>query len=199
MAAAARASTGGANGVAPLVFAAVVAAAVVLAASPGAAQSSGGGGSSCMTEMISLASCLGYMSGNSSAPKPSCCTALSSVVTSKPECLCMVLGGGASSLGVTINNTRALELPAACNVKTPPASQCSTVGVPIPSPTAPPASTTKTPPAAPAVPTETPAGTGGSKATPTTVTPGQQSSGSVGKAASMAAVIVSVAFALIHA
>uniref|UniRef100_J3MIX9 Bifunctional inhibitor/plant lipid transfer protein/seed storage helical domain-containing protein n=1 Tax=Oryza brachyantha TaxID=4533 RepID=J3MIX9_ORYBR len=161
-----------------------------------ALQSRGGGGSSCMTEMISLASCLGYMSGNSSAPKPSCCTALSSVGTSKPECLCMVLGGGASSLGVTINNTRALELPAACNVKTPPASQCSTVGVPIPSPTAPPASTT---PASPAAPPETPAGTGGSKATPTTVTPGQQSSGSVGKAASMAAVIVSVAFALIHA
>ncbi|XP_015645713.1 non-specific lipid transfer protein GPI-anchored 5 [Oryza sativa Japonica Group] len=175
----------------------LAAAAAILAASPVAAQGGGGGGGSgsCMTEIISLASCLGYMSGNSSAPKPSCCTALSSVVTSKPACLCAVLGGGASSLGVTINNTRALELPAACNVKTPPASQCSTVGVPMPSPATP------ATPAAPAVPSETPAGTGGSKATPTTATTttGQSASGgSVGKAASMATVVVSVAFALIH-
>ncbi|BAH93800.1 Os07g0174400 [Oryza sativa Japonica Group] len=109
----------------------LAAAAAILAASPVAAQGGGGGGGSgsCMTEIISLASCLGYMSGNSSAPKPSCCTALSSVVTSKPACLCAVLGGGASSLGVTINNTRALELPAACNVKTPPASQCSSKSI----------------------------------------------------------------------
>jgi hypothetical protein len=45
-------------------------------------------------------------------------------VTSNPRCLCVVLGGGASSLGVTINNTHALELPGVCSVKTPPASQC---------------------------------------------------------------------------
>jgi hypothetical protein len=57
-------------------------------------------------------------------PSSSCCSALSSVVTSNPRCLCVVLGGGASSLGVTINNTRALELPGVCSVKTPPASQC---------------------------------------------------------------------------
>uniref|UniRef100_A0A0E0LHP6 Bifunctional inhibitor/plant lipid transfer protein/seed storage helical domain-containing protein n=1 Tax=Oryza punctata TaxID=4537 RepID=A0A0E0LHP6_ORYPU len=185
-----------ARGVALAVVLAVAAA--ILAASPGTAQSGSG---SCMTEIISLAPCLGYMSGNSSAPKPSCCTALSSVVTSKPACLCAVLGGGASSLGVTINNTRALELPAACNVKTPPASQCNSVGVPMPSPTAPATPATRAPPAAPAVPSETPAGTGGSKATPTTATTttGQSASGgSVGKAASMAIVVVSVAFALIH-
>jgi hypothetical protein len=46
------------------------------------------------------------------------------VATSNPRCLCAVLGGGASSLGITINDTRALELPGACGVKTPPASQC---------------------------------------------------------------------------
>ncbi|KAG8100572.1 hypothetical protein GUJ93_ZPchr0013g36032 [Zizania palustris] len=171
----------------------MVATAALLAARPGAAQ----GGSSCMTEIISLAPCLGYMSGNSStAPKSSCCTALSSVVTSKPECLCNVLGGGASSLGVAINSTRALELPAACNVKTPPASQCNTVGVPVPSPTAAPATPTTT---TPAVPNVTPAGTG-SKATPTTVVTGQNSSGaSASTAASIAIVIVSAAFALISA
>ncbi|KAG8100573.1 hypothetical protein GUJ93_ZPchr0013g35753 [Zizania palustris] len=170
----------------------MVAAAALLAARPGAAQ----GGSNCMTEIISLAPCLGYMSGNSSTPKSSCCTALSSVVTSKPECLCKVLGGGASSLGVAINSTRALELPAACNVKTPPASQCNTVGVPVPSPTAAPATPTTT---TPAVPNVTPAGTG-SKATPTTVVTGQNSSGaSASTAASIVIVVVSAAFALISA
>ncbi|KAL5198796.1 hypothetical protein ABZP36_002308 [Zizania latifolia] len=169
----------------------MVVAAALLAARPGEAQS---GGDSCTMEIVSLAPCLDYMSGNASTPKPSCCTALSSVVTSKPECLCKVLGGGASSLGVAINNTRALELPAACNVKTPPASQCKTLGSPVPAPAAP-STPGRTPPAVPNAP---PAGTG-SKATPTT-TSGQNSSGeSIGKAASIAIVIVSAAFALISA
>ncbi|KAL5197378.1 hypothetical protein ABZP36_000890 [Zizania latifolia] len=177
--AAARASGGVALGVV------MVVAVALLAARPGAAQS---GGDSCTTEIISLAPCLDYMSGNASTPPPSCCTALSSVVTSKPECLCKVLGGGASSLGIAINNTRALELPAACNVKTPPASKCNTLGAPLPSPAV---------PSTPGVPNAPPAGTG-SKATPTTG--GQSSSGeSVSKAASIAIVIVSAAFALISA
>uniref|UniRef100_A0A0D9WW24 Bifunctional inhibitor/plant lipid transfer protein/seed storage helical domain-containing protein n=1 Tax=Leersia perrieri TaxID=77586 RepID=A0A0D9WW24_9ORYZ len=188
-----------ANGVAAA-LAAVVAIVVLVssAARPAAAQGS------CMTEIISLAPCLGYISGNSTAPKPACCTALSSVVKSKPECLCSVLGGGASSLGVTVNNTRALELPAACNVKTPPPSQCSTVGVPVAAPTSSPASpATGAPPAAPAVQNGTPVGTG-SKATPTTATTTGGQSNSGGRvseaAASMVMIaVVSVAFALSHA
>ncbi|KAG8100571.1 hypothetical protein GUJ93_ZPchr0013g37940 [Zizania palustris] len=165
----------------------MVVAVVLLAARPGAAQS---GSDSCTTEIISLAPCLDYMSGNASTPPPSCCTALSSVVTSKPECLCKVLGGGASSLGIAINNTRALQLPAACNVKTPPASKCNTLGAPLPSPAVP--STPGVP-----KPNAPPAGTG-SKATPTIG--GQSSSGeSVSKAASIGIVIVSAAFALISA
>jgi hypothetical protein len=98
---------------------------VLLLAPHGAAQpSSGSGGGSCTMEIVSLAPCLGYTSGNASKPSSSCCSALSSVATSNPRCLCAVLGGGASSLGITINDTRALELPGACGVKTPPASQC---------------------------------------------------------------------------
>ncbi|XP_006658323.1 non-specific lipid transfer protein GPI-anchored 5-like [Oryza brachyantha] len=162
-----------------IVIAAVVAAALLAGAE---AQGSTGGGS-CTTTIVSLAPCLDYMQGNASRPTPSCCTALSSVVKSRPDCLCVVLGGGASSLGVTVNNTRALELPAACGVATPPPSECSKVAAPIPSPA---------PGAAPHAP---PAGTG-SKATPTT----PSSSGeSVGKAASAAIVIVSAVFAIIHA
>ena len=116
-----------------LALAVVPLAALLLLAGPGAAQSSSApapssssssGSGSCLTEMVSLYPCLGYISGNSTSPRASCCSALSSVVASNPRCLCTVLGGGASSLGVTVNSTRALELPGACNVKTPPPSEC---------------------------------------------------------------------------
>uniref|UniRef100_A0A0E0LHP8 Bifunctional inhibitor/plant lipid transfer protein/seed storage helical domain-containing protein n=1 Tax=Oryza punctata TaxID=4537 RepID=A0A0E0LHP8_ORYPU len=166
----------------PALFAVAVVAVLVAAARPGAAQSG------CTSEIVSLAPCLDYMQGNASKPTASCCTALSSVVKSRPECLCAVLGGGASSLGVTVNNTRALELPAACGVKTPPPSECSKVGAPIPSPA----------PAGATAPNAPPAAGTGSKTTPTTT--GASSAGeSIGKAASIAMVIVSAAFAMLHA
>lgn len=84
------------------------------------AQSSG-----CTSALISLSPCLNYISGNTSTPSSGCCTQLSSVVQSQPECLCQVLNGGGSSLGLNINQTQALELPKACNVQTPPTSRCN--------------------------------------------------------------------------
>ncbi|KAJ4809438.1 Bifunctional inhibitor/lipid-transfer protein/seed storage 2S albumin superfamily protein [Rhynchospora pubera] len=80
--------------------------------------------SGCMTTIVSLSSCLNYITGNSSTPSSSCCSTLSSVVKNEPQCLCVLLNGGASSLGVTINTTKALELPPACKVQTPPVSLC---------------------------------------------------------------------------
>ncbi|CAL9767473.1 unnamed protein product [Musa acuminata subsp. burmannicoides] len=80
--------------------------------------------SGCTTTIISLAPCLNYITGNSSAPSSSCCSQLASVVQSQPACLCSVLNGGASSFGITINQTRALAMPAACKVQTPPVSNC---------------------------------------------------------------------------
>ncbi|KAJ4744775.1 Bifunctional inhibitor/lipid-transfer protein/seed storage 2S albumin superfamily protein [Rhynchospora pubera] len=151
--------------------------------------------SGCTTTIISMASCLGYISGNSSTPSSSCCSALSNVVQNNPKCLCAVLNGGASSLGVTINNTKALEMPAACKVQTPPVSECNKVnGAPAEAPAATPAapapkeSTTPAAPApkasetpatpstssTPSVPSVTPAGSG-SKATPSTGTTSESS------------------------
>ncbi|PWA83014.1 Bifunctional inhibitor/plant lipid transfer protein/seed storage helical domain-containing protein [Artemisia annua] len=86
----------------------------------GMAQSSSG----CTNVIISMSPCLSYMNGNSSTPSSGCCTQLASVVKSQPQCLCEVLNGGGSSLGLNINQTQALELPKACNVQTPPTSQC---------------------------------------------------------------------------
>ncbi|KAL6271595.1 hypothetical protein ACE6H2_028506 [Prunus campanulata] len=81
--------------------------------------------SSCTNVIISMSPCLDYVSGNSSTPSSSCCSQLANVVSSQPKCLCEVLNGGSSSVGVNINQTQALTLPSACKVQTPPISRCS--------------------------------------------------------------------------
>ncbi|XP_015891522.3 non-specific lipid transfer protein GPI-anchored 5-like isoform X1 [Ziziphus jujuba] len=93
---------------------------------------------SCTRVMISLSPCLNYVTGNSSntPPSSSCCSQLANIVQSQPQCLCSVLNGGGSSLGVTINQTQALSLPSACNVQTPPARHCNGANGPTNSPAA---------------------------------------------------------------
>uniref|UniRef100_A0A2P2P421 Bifunctional inhibitor/plant lipid transfer protein/seed storage helical domain-containing protein n=1 Tax=Rhizophora mucronata TaxID=61149 RepID=A0A2P2P421_RHIMU len=124
--------------------------------------------SGCSTVLVGLAPCLNYVSGNTSTPSSSCCSQLASVVKSQPRCLCTLVNGGGSSLGVNINQTLALSLPKACNVQTPPVSQCNAVDAPAASPTGssgrPPADSSSGKPA------DTPPGTSagsGSKAVPT--------------------------------
>ncbi|KAK1413693.1 hypothetical protein QVD17_35470 [Tagetes erecta] len=107
------------------------------------AQSSG-----CTSVLISMSPCLNYISGNTSTPSSGCCTQLASVVRSQPQCLCQVLNGGGSSLGININQTQALELPKACNVQTPPTSQCNA------------ASPTNSPSGTPTTSSENPSGPG---------------------------------------
>ncbi|KAJ4967646.1 hypothetical protein NE237_014347 [Protea cynaroides] len=83
--------------------------------------------SSCTNVIIGMAPCLNYVTGSSSNPSSSCCKQLVSVVQSQPQCLCQVLNGGGATaaLGITINQTQALQLPGACNVKTRPVSACN--------------------------------------------------------------------------
>lgn len=81
----------------------------------------------CTSVIVSLSPCLNYIDGQSDTPTVPCCTQLASVVKSNPECLCEVLDGGGASVGININTTRALELPAACNVTTPPVSECNSM------------------------------------------------------------------------
>ncbi|VAI23146.1 unnamed protein product [Triticum turgidum subsp. durum] len=131
-----------------------VAAALLACQCAAQAPSGGGGGSGCMPELVSLSPCMGYMSGNATAPGEPCCAAVSGVLRSSPRCLCAVLGGTAATLGVAVDGARALQMPAACKVQAPPASQCDAMGAPMSSP------------AAPYDPDVPPAGSG-SKATPT--------------------------------
>ena len=103
----------------------LLAAAVALALLVASASAQSG----CTSVLIGLYPCMNYISGSGTAPTKSCCSQLASVVQSQPQCLCSALGGDSSSLGgVTINKTRALELPNACNVQTPPASKCDGAG-----------------------------------------------------------------------
>ncbi|KAG6668416.1 non-specific lipid transfer protein GPI-anchored 5-like [Carya illinoinensis] len=81
--------------------------------------------SSCANVLISMSPCLNYITGNSSTPSSGCCTQLANMVRSQPQCLCEVLNDGGSSLGINVNRTRALALPGACNVQTPPLSRCN--------------------------------------------------------------------------
>ncbi|KAL2463893.1 Bifunctional inhibitor/lipid-transfer protein/seed storage 2S albumin superfamily protein [Forsythia ovata] len=92
--------------------------------------------SDCTNSIVSMSPCLNYITGNSSSPSPGCCTQLNTVVRSQPECLCQVLNGGGSSLGLDINKTQALALPKACNAQTPPVSKCND-GSPSGSPSTP--------------------------------------------------------------
>ncbi|KAI3783053.1 hypothetical protein L2E82_13115 [Cichorium intybus] len=83
--------------------------------------------STCTNTLMGLASCLNFVTGNSSTPSPSCCSQLSTVVQSQPRCLCSLLNGNAPNIGVTINQTLALNLPGACKVQTPPLNLCNGV------------------------------------------------------------------------
>ncbi|KAL9251335.1 Non-specific lipid transfer protein GPI-anchored 5-like protein [Drosera capensis] len=89
------------------------------------AGATGQSSSSCTTVLISLSPCLNFITGNTSTPSSGCCTQLATVVQSQAQCLCEVLNGGAASLGISVNQTRALALPADCKVTTPAVSQCS--------------------------------------------------------------------------
>ncbi|CAL1413294.1 unnamed protein product [Linum trigynum] len=80
----------------------------------------------CSDALTGLIPCLGYITGGSSAPATTCCIQLEKAVRLLPVCLCQVLNSGGASVGLPgFNRTRALGLPAACNVQTPPVSRCN--------------------------------------------------------------------------
>ncbi|XP_041011766.1 non-specific lipid transfer protein GPI-anchored 5-like [Juglans microcarpa x Juglans regia] len=131
--------------------------------------------SGCNSVLVGLAPCLKYITGSSSTPSSSCCSQLASAVQSQPQCLCTALNGGGASLGITINQTLALALPGACNVQTPPVSQCNAANGPAPSPVASPLSSPEGVPNDSSDQTPNPATSSsepgpGSKSVPTTVT-----------------------------
>ncbi|PNT77989.1 non-specific lipid-transfer protein-like protein At5g64080 [Brachypodium distachyon] len=95
----------------------------------------------CTDALLSLAGCLSYVQEGSTVATPdaSCCSGLKDVVKKEVACLCQAFQGS-QDYGVTLNMTKALQLPDACKVKTPPFSKCHlsvpgvTGGSPAPAP-----------------------------------------------------------------
>lgn len=143
---------------------------------PVAASSPGPSGSTvdCSNEFTSLQSCFAYVTGNDTTPpSASCCSALGTVVTNKPVCLCQLLQTVGSGDPTTsgINATRALDLPSVCKV-TADVSKCpALLGQPVASPTGAPAPVSvASPPSSATLPgSASPSGDGGSEGSPATV------------------------------
>ncbi|KAL3531323.1 hypothetical protein ACH5RR_010645 [Cinchona calisaya] len=164
--------------------------------------------SGCSNAIMSLSPCLTYVTGNVSTPSSSCCTQLAGVVQSTPRCLCSLMNGAGNPMNLNINQTLALTLPGACNVQTPPVSQCNAVvNGPASSPATSPASSTpdvsnttpENPTTTPANPTPSPTIPSGtaSKTVPTTT--GSPSDGNLTKpAAALFLFLAALASTIFH-
>ncbi|CAA3005271.1 non-specific lipid-transfer At2g13820 [Olea europaea subsp. europaea] len=79
----------------------------------------------CSSLVLNLADCLSFVTSGSTTKKPegSCCSGLKTVLKTDAECICEAFKNSAQ-LGVTLNVTKALTLPAACHVSAPSVSNC---------------------------------------------------------------------------
>eukprot|EP01018_Ginkgo_biloba_P003698 Gb_24349 [translate_table: standard] len=71
----------------------------------------------CQKQLQSLTSCFDFVQGQSKKPSQECCSNLKEVRASKPKCLCVLIKDSSNpSLGFSINQTLALEMPSICKV-----------------------------------------------------------------------------------
>ncbi|VFQ78216.1 unnamed protein product [Cuscuta campestris] len=108
----------------------------------------------CSSVIMKLADCLSFVTNGSTVPKPdkSCCSGLKTVLKANPDCLCE--GFKNTGLGVSLNLTKAVTLPTACNVTAPSSvKNCIPSGNFFPSPSAAPSAS----PGINSAPTVTPA------------------------------------------
>ncbi|KAF5196753.1 Non-specific lipid-transfer protein-like protein [Thalictrum thalictroides] len=100
----------------------------------------------CTTLILGMTDCLPFVTSGDPAKKPEggCCAGLKSVLKSAPECICQTFKN-VGQFGVTLNITKAMTLPSACNVKAPPFSQCGLSVAPAGSPAVSPKSSAASP------------------------------------------------------
>ncbi|XP_027930557.1 non-specific lipid-transfer protein-like protein At5g64080 [Vigna unguiculata] len=89
----------------------------------------------CSALVLTLADCLPFVSddGGQTKPQGKCCSSLKTVLATAPNCLCDSFKNSAQ-LGIAINVTKALTLPAACKLSTPSLSNCGLSPSPAPAP-----------------------------------------------------------------
>ncbi|XP_019083603.1 PREDICTED: xylogen-like protein 11 isoform X2 [Camelina sativa] len=105
---------------------------------PTAADGPSSSPANCLVSMLNVSDCFSYVQVGSNEIKPeaACCPELAWMVQSSPECVCNLLGGGASPrFGVKLDKQRAEQLSTICGVKAPSPSLCSVLGFPTISPT----------------------------------------------------------------
>ncbi|XVF01603.1 hypothetical protein REPUB_Repub04eG0102600 [Reevesia pubescens] len=80
----------------------------------------------CSSLILNMADCLSFVSSGSQVSKPEgkCCSGLKTVLKTDAECLCEAFKSSAS-LGVTLNVTKAMTLPAVCKISAPSATNCA--------------------------------------------------------------------------
>ncbi|KAK3414178.1 hypothetical protein EUGRSUZ_I02679 [Eucalyptus grandis] len=92
-------------------------AACVAASAHGVSSGAPPPGVDCSTLVLNMADCLSFVSNGSTTEKPegTCCSGLKTVLKADAECICEAFKSSAQ-LGVVLNVTKALSLPAACKV-----------------------------------------------------------------------------------
>ncbi|KAI9120471.1 hypothetical protein K1719_007504 [Acacia pycnantha] len=89
----------------------------------------------CSNLILNMADCLAFVSSGSTTMKPSgsCCSGFKTVLKTSPECICEAFKSS-SQLGVSLNLTKAMTLPAACKVSAPSFSNCGVSVTPAAAP-----------------------------------------------------------------
>lgn len=79
----------------------------------------------CSSLVLTMADCLSFVSNGSAVEKPegTCCSGLKTVLKTDAECICEAFRNSAQ-LGVILNVTKAMALPAACKVAASSATNC---------------------------------------------------------------------------
>ncbi|KAJ3673762.1 hypothetical protein LUZ60_005754 [Juncus effusus] len=80
----------------------------------------------CSSVILSMADCLTFVENGSTIaiPEKTCCDGLKIVLKQNPICLCETFKNSAD-FGIVLDMKKALTLPKACHVKTPPFSECN--------------------------------------------------------------------------
>ncbi|KAF8404553.1 hypothetical protein HHK36_009440 [Tetracentron sinense] len=101
----------------------------------GAPQNAPAPSADCNTLIFNMVDCLSFVSNGSTDSKPqgSCCSGLKTVLKAEPECICEAFKNSAQ-LGVVLNVTKAITLPASCGVSAPSLSNCELSTAPGASP-----------------------------------------------------------------
>ncbi|KAI3439289.1 AAI domain-containing protein [Psidium guajava] len=83
-------------------------------------------GVDCSSLVLTMADCLSFVSNGSTTEKPegTCCSGLKTVLKADAECICEAFKSSAQ-LGVVLNVTKAMSLPAACKVSASSATKCA--------------------------------------------------------------------------